>query len=477
LVFVLPWPRLRRAMLPLSASIHFLLTLSCHLRSPAAALQGMLALDELGLLFLSTTSTIYLIVSVYTVGFLAREPAGKRRDALSRGVFSNAPETIFIACLSLFLSAMTLVTVSQNFGILWVGIESTTLATAPLIYFHRHNRSLEATWKYLLICSVGIAIALLGTLFLSVAGQLSAHPELGMDLSALLSAAQSMDSAWLRGAFLLMLVGYGTKMGLAPVHSWLPDAHSEAPSAVSALLSGALLNCAFLGILRMQQVLEAAGMGSFGRELLLVFGLLSMLFGALFLIGQSDFKRLLAYSSVEHMGILAVGVGVGDAGVSGALFHMVVHSLAKSLLFLVAGNTLAAYGTRALAEVRGVFAHRPGTGALWLVGLFAIVGSPPFGPFISELVVLRAALSSGQWLVAILFLGALSLAFIGMSGAVLRMVQGSGPAPRLTTPEPWSSLAPPMLLAGLVLLLGVWLPAPLTTLLHDAARALGGGAF
>ena len=214
-------------------------------------------------------------------------------------------------------------------------------------------------------------------------------------------------------------------MGLAPLHTWLPDAHSEAPSPVSALLSGALLNCAFLAILRVHGVCAAAGLGDFSRQLLLLLGLISMAVAAAFILGQTDYKRLLAYSSVEHMGILAVGIGIGGGGDWGALFHALNHSLVKAALFLTAGNILAAYGTKKAAEVRGLARALPWSGALWLAGFFAITGAPPFGTFVGELAILRAAFQRRAYLPAALYLLLLSVIFIGMAAVLLRMVQGA----------------------------------------------------
>ena len=272
-----------------------------------------------------------------------------------------------------------------------------------------------------------------------------------------------------------MLVGYGTKMGLAPMHSWLPDAHSEAPSLVSALLSGALLNCAFLAILRLQTLLTAAGLGDFGRETLVVFGLISMGWAAMLLISQTDFKRMLAYSSVEHMGVLAVGVGVGGLAGVGAMLHAVNHSLAKAALFLVAGNILAAYRSKNVEDVRGLLKTLPVTGTLWVAGILAIVGSPPFGLFTSELLILKGMLAAGRWAVVCGYLGALVIAFAAIAWTALRMAYGNPVAiPEQAAPR-FLSLAAPAVLVGGVLLLGLWAPAPLWNLINAAAAALGGG--
>jgi hydrogenase-4 component F len=362
---------------------------------------------------------------------------------------------------------------SRHFGLLWVAIEATTLASAPLIYFHRHQRSLEATWKYLLLCSVGIAVALLGTFFLAVAAKTTSGQPLPITFGALLSPDAHLNLPWLKAAFLLLLVGYGTKMGLAPMHTWLPDAHSEAPSLVSALLSGALLNCAFLGILRIQQVCVANGLATFGADALIAFGLMSMGVAAIFIVGQTDFKRMLAYSSVEHMGILILGVGLGGAGLFGSLLQAVNHSLTKCLLFLVAGNILGVYASKSTSEVRGVLQTLPISGALWLMGFLALAGSPPFGIFISEMIILKAALDAGHPLVAALYLLLLAIIFISMASLVLRMVQGQSPRPA-GLKEKWLSVAPSVILACLVLALGLYLPPFLNSTLHRAAALFGG---
>jgi hydrogenase-4 component F len=464
----------RRALLVLTAVAHAGLTAAAWLRDPPPAWGGWLQLDALGRLVLTITSALFLVSAVYSVGYLEREGRGARKDFEEGLLFDNAPEATFTACLLLFLAAMTLVSVSQPFGLLWVAIEATTLASAPLIYFHRHHRSLEATWKYLLICSVGIALALLGNFFLAVAASDRGGTPLPLVLSALVAGAPQLHVVWLRAAFLLFLVGYGTKTGLAPLHTWLPDAHSEAPSAVSALLSGALLNCALLGILRAQQVCVAAGEAGFGRELLVGFGLLSMAAAAVFIPGQTDYKRMLAYSSVEHMGILTLGIGLGGAGTFGALFHAVNHSLTKAMMFLVAGNILAAYQSKSTEKVHGILRTFPASGTLWMLGLFAITGSPPFGSFLSEFIILKAALDQGRVLVAIAYLALLAVIFVGMATTVLGMAQG--PRAPWTTPtrkEPFLRIAPPAALAAAVLLLGVYVPPAVRAAIEQAARALG----
>jgi hydrogenase-4 component F len=466
----------RRFLLVGAAVGHAVLTAFCWWRRPGPVASGWLALDAAGLLFLTLTSVLFLASAVYAVDYLRHEARGSRTDFVEGAVFSNAPEAAFTGCLLFFLATMTLVCVSRHLGILWVAVEATTLASAPLIYFHRHHRSLEATWKYLVICSVGIGLALLGTLCLAVA---AVRPEGGaasMVLDDLILRGGSLQPAWLRLAFLLLLVGYGTKMGLAPLHTWLPDAHSEAPSLVSTLLSGALLNCAFLAILRSQQVLDAGGQGALGRNLLLIFGLVSMGLAGVFVLGQTDYKRMLAYSSVEHMGIMALGVGLGRGGAFGAMLHAVNHSLTKGVLFLVAGNILHFYRTKGVAGVRGLVRVLPVSGPLFIAGMLAVTGSPPFGPFLSETVILFRALEQGRTVVAVLYLVFLAIVFIGMGQTVLKMAQGPAPegGPAAGTVESWPTVIVPAALLAIVLMLGVSIPPTLDAMVREAARLVGG---
>ncbi len=481
-------------------------------------LGSWLAADALGRLFLAIASLLFLAVSVSAVGFLQKESGATRADTEEGFLFGNAPEAVFTACLLGFLSTMTLVTVSQHFGLLWVSIEATTLVSAPLIHYHRHHRSLEATWKYLLVCSVGIAVALLGTYFLAASvpsgiGAKSAEyvggSAVSLTFSGLARNAARLDTGWLKAAFLLLLVGYGTKMGLAPMHTWLPDAHSEAPSVVSALLSGALLNCAFLAVLRILSVCAAAGLGGFGRQTILVLGLVSMAVAAGLIIGQPDYKRMLAYSSVEHMGILCVGIGLGGLGDWGALFQAVNHSLTKAALFLLAGNFLAAYGTKKSSDVDGAVRTLPVTAALWIAGLFAITGAPPFGLFSSELTILRAGVNAGAWAVVAVYSFLLAAVFVGMITMLLRMgrnaalprygsarvrarpegrtgsanapytaagglgIARAAAAPPLRAGESVLSVAAPLVLLVLTGVLGLFIPGFLDTVLKQAALLLG----
>jgi hydrogenase-4 component F len=369
----------------------------------------------------------------------------------------------------------SLVALAQHLTILWVAMEATTLATAALLYFNQNRRSLEATWKYLMIGSVGIALALLGTLFLAYGAQIGLGEPV-LVFADLVRRAPALPAPWVRTAFVFLLVGYGTKMGLAPLHTWKPDAYGEAPGVVGALLAGGMTTCAFLALLRVYRIADAAGEGAFARQLFVAFGLVSMATAAAFMIRQRDFKRLLAYSSVEHAGILVLGIGLGGAGIFAALLHVINNALTKGVLFLAAGNIHRAYESKRLDDVTGALRRLPVSAGLFLAGFFAITGSPPFGPFVSELSVLLAATGGGRWGVASAYLILLALVFVGMGWTVLAVVQGDPPPgdEHALEHEPWLKTAPIAAALALVLLLGLWIPAPVSNLLHEAARLLGG---
>jgi len=453
----LPSDEWRPYVLPGAAAGHLALTVAAIVAPSEAALQGWLALDPLGRLVLLLLSVLFAICAIYAVGYLRY-----RRELSNR---------IFIPCLLVFLAMTSLVACSQHLGLLWVGVEATTLTTAPLIYFNRTQRSIEATWKYLLVGSVGIAIALLGSFFL-------AYASLGQDSSLLfqdlLKRANQMNRSWLHVAFVLLLVGYGTKMGLAPMHTWKPDAYGEAPGIVGALLAGGLTNCAFLAVLRVFQVCQAAGEGAYASRLLVFFGLFSIGVAAVFMVGQRDFKRMLAYSSVEHMGILVLGVGLGGIGILGALLHMLNNGLTKGVLFLSAANIHRAYGSKSIDHVAGAMRRVPLSGSLFLLGFFAITGSPPFGPFVSEFLILSRAFAADRFVVGAGVLVLLLVVFVGMGRTVLTMVQGqpSSEAGRTQYRDGLLTGMPIAVSMGFVLLLGLHLPSPLESLLRDAAAFL-----
>jgi hydrogenase-4 component F len=462
-VFVVPGFRGRRvpvALLLVVALAHLTLVTSLWLAPPPPELNGWLAADPLGVTVLTLASVLFLITITYTVGYLRQENPRSGR--------------VFAGCLLAFLSAASLVSLSHHLAMLWVGMEATTLSVAPLVFLRRDRRSLEATWKYLVISSVGIALALLGTFFLASA-QVDV-PGRPLILPDLVQHARELRPAWLRAAFLFLLVGFGTKMGLAPMHTWKPDTYGEAPSLVSGLMAGALTSCAFLGVARITQVVMAAGLAPFAQPVLIGFGLLSLAVAAVFIIGQSDVKRLLAYSSVEHMGLLVLGLGLGGVGAYGTMLHLVNNGLSKGWMFLVTGNIVLATGSSSRAGNRGLVRTLPISTALLVLGLFAVTGSPPFGLFMSEFTILRAAIDTGHvWIAAVMLL-MLAIIFVGMAALVMGMALGEPEPGAVPVHEsPWLVVGP-VVLAATVLMLGIYVPGPLHEVLARAAVALGGGA-
>jgi hydrogenase-4 component F len=451
-------PRARNMLLVGTAVIHAAGVSRAWSHPAVAAFGGWLAVDALGLIVLTAVSILFLAVSTYTVGFLQIDsPRGGR---------------VFVACLLAFLGAATLVSVAHHLALLWIGMEATTLSLAPLVFHRRDKRSLEAVWKYLVLSSVGIGLALLGTFFLASA-QVLGRP---LVLEDLVQHAGTMQPGLLRGAFVFLLVGYGTKMGLAPLHAWKPDTYGEAPSLVAGLMAGALTSCAFLGLARIVEVMSAAGQSDFMRPPLIALGVTSLVVSAAFIIGQTDLKRLLAYSSVEHMGILVLGLAIGGAGDYGTVLHLFNNGLSKGLMFLAVGNVVLFYRTSEAAGVRGVLQRAPWTGVLLIVGLFAVTGSPPFGLFVSELTILAAAIHGGFVWLAVVIMALLAVIFIGMAKMILDVAYGTSAETAEPAREKFTLIAGPVALMAIVLMLGLYLPEPLRDLLGQAARALGGSA-
>ena len=380
---------------------------------------------------------------------------------------------VICSCLFLSLGMMTLIILSHHLGLLWVAMEATTLCTAPGLYFNHNARSLEATWKYLLICSVGIALALLGSLMLAYSA-LHAGLETTLLFDDLVREAGQLSPPWLRAAFVLLLVGYGTKMGLAPLHTWKPDAYGEAPGLVGAIMAGGMTSCAFLAILRFYQIMVAAGKLDYVQPVLIFMGTLSMLFASAFMARQKDFKRMLAYSSVEHMGILVLGIGVGGPGIYFALFHALNNGFTKVVMFLSAGNIHRAYGSKFVGDVQGASRRLPLSGWSFLIGFLAITGTPPFSPFISEFGIVSAAFSSKHYYAAALFLVALLLVFVAFGSAVINMIFGKPSAPPSLTRfhDHFSTSWPIVAALAIVLTLGVAMPKPLDQLLRQASEFL-----
>jgi hydrogenase-4 component F len=412
---------------------------------------GLWYLDPLSGLFMVVIVTITAMVSLYSVQYLEHD----RKE----GEANLKDLRYYHVLLHLFAFSMLMVVVVDSLGLMWIAVEGTTLVSAFLVGFYKKSEAMEASWKYLIICSVGITLALLGIILL-YASSVAALGENAdtLDWSALRSVAGNLDPALMKVSFIFILVGLGTKAGLAPMHTWLPDAHSQAPTPISALLSAVLLNCAMYGVLRVH-ILASEAVPGFSSSMLIFFGLLSLAIATAFILTSRDIKRFLAFSSVEHMGIIALGFGIGGPlAIFGAVFHVLAHSLTKTLMFFGAGNVIQKYGTREMKEIKGLGRAMPATAALLVLGAAAIAGSPPFAVFIGELFVISGALAQGEYLVAGLFIALIVMIFAGMTYRVLGMVSGK-PQEGLPSGELGKlRLLPMIVLASVILLLGLFLP-------------------
>ena len=452
-------PRVNRKLLVITGLVHLVLSVLLWGGRPEVMLPGYFGITPEGLLSLIVISLLFFLISIYTDAYLEK---AKLRS-----------ERVFCASMLLFLSTMTMVTLSDHIMVMWIAIEATTLASAPLIFSHRTASSLEATWKYVLICSVGIALALVGLVLITGsmdAGQVDAP----LAFTALTGIAKQLDATWLKVGFVFILVGYGTKMGLAPMHTWLPDAHSEAPSPASALLSGVLLNCAYLGIFKTNKIMLAAGLGDFSGAILIVFGLVSMLVAATFILRQNEYKRLLAYSSIENMGIIAVGTGIGAFGAVGAVLCLIHHSLIKSSLFLTSGNILHGYGSGLIEKTGRLAGRMPRTCVAFVAGFVGIAGFPPFGLFLGELLIIIAAFRAGHHLAMGIFLASLAVIFAGFANHVMRISYGPSEADDEIEEQAamvWPQYA--LLLTSVVLC--VWMPEALYQAISRATNFNWGG--
>ncbi|HEX3029037.1 MAG TPA: hydrogenase 4 subunit F [Clostridia bacterium] len=427
-------------------------------------------IDSLNSILLIVTSVIGFLVSIYSISYMTHE--------LNKKLISIRKYRIFFCLLHGFIFTMLLAEIAQNMGLLWIAIEATTLASAFLVGFYNNKKSIEAAWKYIIICSVGIAFALMGIVLLYYSSTQSLGNTVnGLNWLYLFKHAGSLQGGILKLSFLFILVGFGTKAGLVPMHTWLPDAHSQAPSPISAMLSGVLLNTAMYGILRVMIIVnKSLHNTSYTGNLLVFFGLASIGIASVFILVQHDFKRLLAYSSIEHMGIIAFGIGTfSPLSIFGALFHVMNHSFTKSMLFIASGNIYLKYDTKKINKIQGILKIMPITGAAFLIGMFAITGMPPFSIFSSELNVIVSAFNKNDFLGAGLMLIFLALIFGGFISQLIKMFYGKPASKDIKKGE--ISVVGSAVLIVLVILIsvsGLYLPEPLMTLLNSARNIVLG---
>jgi hydrogenase-4 component F len=436
--------------------------------SPATVLDGQVRADSLSDFILIVIGAVGLLATASTPAWLRGEITAGRATARTAARHS--------VLVQLFLAAMTVAVLAASLGVVWVAIEGTTIVTAFLVGQRRTKAAVEAAWKYVMICSTGIALALLGLLLLNAAAA-HAGAGTGLDWARLVAAAPHLDPAVTRIAVALLIIGFGTKAGLVPLHAWLPDAHGQAPAPVSALMSGVLLSVAFYAILRVNVIADLALGAGFTRTVLAVLAIASLLLAASLLIRQRDYKRMLAYSSIEHMGVLALGAAVGGPlALAAVLLHMLGHGLAKGSLFITAGRVLQETGTSRIDGVRGLAGRLPLLAGCAGAGVLALIGFPPFSIFASEIGIARAGFASRLgWVTGL----ALVLMLV-IAGALLshtsRMLLGDSDilaADGRSAPLQASGLAPAAAALGACAVLGLY-AGPLTILLHSAARTLTG---
>jgi hydrogenase-4 component F len=436
-----------------------------------AAFGDALRVDGLSALVLVLCGFVGLLSGCYGVGYLQRNER--------RGLVTPRMRREFYGLIPAYVFAMLLVAVSNNLGVLWIAVELTTLASVFLISFHNRDTSLEAAWKFLMLGSLGLGFALLGTVLLFAAGQ----GHLGEGTSALnwtrlVEAAPLMHPFTLRLGVVFALIGYGTKAGLAPMHTWKPDAYREAPSPAVVLMAVGMLNGAMYCILRIHLISKAAMGPEFSAGLLLTLGLLSVLIAVPFILIQWNLKRLLAYSSIEHVGIMAVGVGLGaEAGVFGALLHMTYHSLAKPVALLSAGTLAQLHSSSNFKEIGGgTLGRTPVSSSLLVLATVIITGSPPFGLFFSEMTILRAGFAGTHVTATSVFLAALVALFCGMAFQVGRLVTGPQPGDqKAPDPERFDfALGTAAVAAVIAVVSAFYLPAPLIALIRAATQVVWG---
>jgi len=430
---------------------------------PMLVLDRQFFVDPFNVFLVALTAFVGFTTAIFSRPYMRIEEEHKR--------VSPARLRLYHSMYQLFSFTMLLALLTNNMGILWVAMEAATLTTVLLVSLYRTPASLEAAWKYFILCGVGIAQALFGTILLYFA----AEKLLGAGGGALLwteldRVKAELGPTVLSLAFVFLLVGYGTKVGLVPLHNWLPDAHAEGPTPVSAVLSGLLLNVALYAVVRCKVLVEGAVQTTIANKLMMGFGIVSVVLAALLLSRQKDIKRLFAYSSIEHMGIITFAFGMGGAVANFAgLLHMTVHSLTKSAIFFTVGHATQKTGTQIMDDIRGLITISPLLGWGLVIGTLAILGMPPFGVFASEFLILTTAMRDQPWATPFL-LGALGLAFAAVFSKVQPMVFGETTAKRLPLRP---SMIPVFMHLGLVLMLGLWIPPFLADWYRQAARLIG----
>ncbi|MHB8065283.1 MAG: hydrogenase 4 subunit F [Ruminiclostridium sp.] len=428
-------------------------------------------IDSLSGYILFITALAFFLVSLYSISYFGEE--------LRKKVITLNKLKLYYCLSNAFVLSMILALTTQNMGVMWIAIEATTLASTFLVGFYNNERAIEAAWKYLIICSVGIAFAMLGIILLyySSTVTLVGAKISGLNWNFLIQNASALDPSILKIAFIFILIGFGTKVGFSPMHTWLPDAHSQAPSPVSALLSGVLLNTAMYGIIRVLAIVnKSLGSSRYTGNLLILLGILSIGTAAIFILVQQDYKRILAYSSIEHMGIIALGLGIcTPISIFAALYHTFNHAMTKSMLFLATGNVYLKYHSKKTSNIRGLIKTMPVTGVVFVLGIFAITGMPPFGIFMSEFNTVVGAVFSKHYIIAALFLIFMAIAFAGFIKQMSKMFYGKNTNKEIKKGE-LDIIGPTVLIILLCITIfaGIYIPGPFKSLLDASADIILG---
>lgn len=425
---------------------------------------GVFYIDAVSAAFMLLVAFIGLMASVYSRAYIGLE--------VTEGIVNHREQGQYYSLLIVFISVMMLTFTVRSMAIVWLGIGATTLVSTFLVGFYSKEESTEAAWKYIILCSVGITIALAGftLVYASTVGVIDSDSSL--DWPALMAAAENLDPTMMKMAMVLIIVGFGTKVGFVPMHTWLPDAHSQAPSPISGLLSAVLLNCALYGILRFYCISEIVNPG-FASTILLAFGLLSLAVAAFFIVSAKDLKRMLAYSSIENMGLIAIGFGIGSPiAIAGAVMQLVAHSVTKPILFFSAGNIVQSYGTREMERIKGVGKSMPFTSFMLTAGTLAIVGAPPFAIFIGEFTLLSGAVGTGMYATAAVMIVLLAIVFAGFARHVFPMITGDA-GKEIDEHISFSRCAPLVVLLASTLILGLFMPDTLRDWLDNIISCMG----
>ena len=410
--------------------------------------------DPIGLYFFFVMTLVFAGSAAYSIFYFKEHNLTAKQ------------ESVYVAEVLFFVVAMTGVILATHLALLWVFIEATTLTSALLIYFEKKKSSLEATWKYVYICSIGIALAFVGIILLSVGSKTFGS----LFFNDLYAHALEINPFWLKISFAFIFIGFGTKIGIAPIHAWLPDAHSEAPSPVSALLSGTLLNSALLGLFRVQEIFIRANSEYFSNFVFLLAGFLSLMVSAVFMLRIKNYKRMLAYSSIENMGILFIGVTLGKVGIFAVMLHTLAHSLSKSSLFLTSGNILSIYKSKKIENVKGLLQKDSRTGWLWILSALSILGMPPFPIFLSKFLIIKALWLNGLAWLAIPFFLLLVVITFGMGNTIFKMSYGELPEEDASQIKySYWSYVPQIVMLLILFIIGTNMPQQVLAFINNAA--------